>query len=55
MMGYFPGMKEVMQYCRGGKKSKQFSPESEFTEQKFTGELSRVDSAGVLKQDVLKV
>ena len=30
-----------MQYCQGGKKSKRFSPGSDFTEQIFTGELSR--------------
>ena len=41
-----------MQYCRGGKKSKRFSPGSDFTEQIFTGELSEVDLAGVLRQDV---
>ena len=34
-----------MQYCWGGKKSKRFSPGSDFTEQIFTGELSGVDSA----------
>ena len=46
-----------MQYCRGAgevKKSKRFSPGSDFTEQIFTGELSRVDSTGVLRQGVLK-
>ena len=41
-----------MEYCRGGKKSKRFSPESDYTEQIFTGELSGVDSAGVLRQGV---
>ena len=41
-----------MQYCHGGKKSKRFSQRSDFTEQIFTGELSGVDSAGVLRQDV---
>ena len=41
-----------MQYCRGGKKSKRFPPGSDFTEQIFTGELSEVDLAGVLRQDV---
>ena len=41
-----------MQYCRGGKKSKLFSPGSDFTEQIFTRKLSRVDSAGVLRQGV---
>ena len=43
-----------MQYCRGGKKSKRVSPGSDFTEQIFTVELSGVDSAGVLRQDVIK-
>ena len=41
-----------MQYCRAGKKSKIFSPGSDFTEQIFTGELSGVGSAGVLRQGV---
>ena len=41
-----------MKYCRGGKKSKHFSPGSNFAEQISTGELSGVDSAGVLRQDV---
>ena len=41
-----------MQYCRGGKKSKRFPPGSDFTEQIFTGELSEVDLARVLRQDV---
>ena len=44
-----------MQIFRVGKKSKLFSPESEFTEQIFTGEPSRVDSAGVLIQGVKSV
>ena len=42
-----------MQYCQGGKKSKRFSPGSDFTEQIFTGELSRGDSAVLLRQVVL--
>ena len=42
-----------MQYCQGGKKSKRFSPGSDFTEQIFTGELSRGDSAVLLRQGVL--
>ena len=42
-----------MQYCRGGKLSKFFSPGSDFTEQIFTEELAGMDSAGVLRQDVL--
>ena len=41
-----------MQLCQEGKKSKRFSPGSDFTEQIFTRELSRVDSAGVLRQSV---
>ena len=44
-----------MQYRRGGKKSKRFSPGSDFTEQIFTGEPSGVESAGVLRQGVLIV
>ena len=43
-----------MEYCWGGKKSKRFSPGSDFTEQIFTGEISGVDSAGVLRQGVCK-
>ena len=42
-----------MQYCRGGKKSKRFSPGSDFTEQIFTGEISGLDSAGVLRQGMI--
>ena len=41
-----------MQYCWGGKRSKRFSPGSDFTQQIFTGELSGADSAGVLRQGV---
>ena len=44
-----------MIYCRGGgggKKSKRFFPGEWFTEQIFIGELSGVDSAGVLRQGV---
>ena len=41
-----------MQYCWGGKKSNHFSPGSDFTDQTFTGELSGVDSAEVLRQVV---
>ena len=44
-----------MQNFRVGKKSKLFSPESDFTEQIFTGEPSRVHSAGVLRQGVKSV
>ena len=44
-----------MQYCRGGKKSKRVSPGSDFTEQIFTGELSGLDSAGVLRQGVFMI
>ena len=39
--------------CWGGKLSKCFSPGSDFTEQIFTGELVGMDSAGVLRQDVV--
>ena len=42
-----------MQYCRGGQLSKCFSPGSDFTEQTFTEELAGMDSAEVLRQDVL--
>ena len=42
-----------MQYCQGSEKSKRFSPGNDFTEQSFTGELSGVDSARVLRQGVL--
>ena len=41
-----------MQYCRGAKNSKRVSPGSDFTEEIFTGELSGVDSAEVLRQGV---
>ena len=41
-----------MQYCQGSKNSKRFSTGSDFTEQIFIGELSGVDSAGLLIQDV---
>ena len=44
-----------MQYCRGGKKLKRFSPGSDFTEQILTGELSGLDSAGVQRQDVYMI
>ena len=37
------------------KKSKSFSPGSDFTEEIFTGELFGVDSAGVLRQDFFNV
>ena len=33
------------------KKSKRFSPGRNFVEQIFTGELSRLDSAGLLRQN----
>ena len=42
-----------MQYCQGGKKSKRVFPGSDFTEHIFTGELSGVDSAGLLRQGVI--
>ena len=41
-----------MQYCLGGKKSRRVSLGSDFTEQIFTGELSGVDSTGVLSKGV---
>ena len=44
-----------MQYCRGGKKSKCFSPGSDFTEQISSGEHSRMDSAGLLRQGVVNI
>ena len=44
-----------MQYSRGGKKSKRFSPASNFTDHTFTMELSGVDSAGVLRQSVCDI
>ena len=44
-----------MQYCRGGKKSKRFSPGSDFTDSIFTGELSGVDSALLLKHGAFTV
>ena len=44
-----------MQYCRGGTKSKRVSLGSDFTEQIFTGELSGLDSAGVLRQGVFMI
>ena len=37
---------------RGGRKSKPFSPGTDFAGIIFTGELSGVDSAGVLRQGV---
>ena len=51
--GIFPGLKQVMQYCQGSKKSKRFSPGSDFTEHIFTGESYRLDSAGVLREGVI--
>ena len=42
-----------MQHCRGGKKSKRFSPGGDFTDQIFIWELSGLDSAGVLRQGVI--
>ena len=44
-----------MQYCLGRKKSKRFSSASDFTDQIFTGEISRVDSAGLLRQGLYGV
>ena len=37
----------------GGRKSKPFSPGTDFVALIFTGELSRVDSSGVLRQGVM--
>ena len=39
---------------RGGRKFKLFSAEGGFKGQIFTGELSGVDSAGVLRQGIMK-
>ena len=44
-----------MQYCRGGKIPERFSSESDFTEQIFTGELSGVYSAAVLRHNALNL
>ena len=52
MMGYFSGGEISFAILPGCKKSKRFSPGSDFTEQSFTGELSGVDSARLLRQDV---
>ena len=41
-----------MQYCRGSKKSKCFSPVSDFMEQIFIGELSGLDPVRLMKQGV---
>ena len=56
MIRYFP-LAEVsyMYYSRRGNKSKRFSPRSYVTDQIFTGEVSGMDSAGVLRQSVSKV
>ena len=37
---------------QGGKQSKRFSPGSDYIDQNFTGELSGVNSAGVLKHGI---
>ena len=50
---YFPRGELSYVYYRGGKKSKHFSPTSDFTDQTFAGEHSGVDSAGVLRQGVI--
>ena len=42
-----------MEYCRRDKKSKHFSSGNDFTNQIFTGKLSRVDSVRVLRQGVI--
>ena len=52
MMRYFSQVEISYAILSGGKKSKRFSPRSGFTEKIFAGEFSRVDSLGVLRQDV---
>ena len=42
-----------MQYRQLGKKSKRFSPGSDFMDSIFPGDLSEVDSAGMLRQGVI--
>ena len=54
MMQYFSRGETSYEYCQGGKKSKRFFPGSDFVEQIFTGELSEMDSAGVLRQGVME-
>ena len=52
---FFPGWNKlwyIVGVGGGGKKSKRFFPGEWFTEQIFIGELSGVDSAGVLRQGV---
>ena len=49
------GVTQITNIHRGGKKSKPFSPGTDFVGLIFTGELSRVDSAGVLRQGVVAV
>ena len=50
----FFGETQIANTHRGGRKSKPFSPETDFVGLIFTGELSRMDSARVLKQGVLR-
>ena len=52
MMGNFSRGEISYAILSGRKKSKRFSPGSDFKEQIFTGEVSGVDSVGVLRQDI---
>ena len=49
------GETQITNTHRGGRKSKPFSPGTDFVGLIFTGELSGVDSAGVLRQGVLRL
>ena len=46
------GVTQITNILRGGKKSEPFSPGTDFVGLIFTGELSGVDSPGVLRQGV---
>ena len=46
------GETQITNTHQGGRKSKPFSPGTDFVGLIFTGELSGVDSAGVLRQGV---
>ena len=48
------GETQITNTHRGGRKSKPFSPETGFAGLIFTGELSGVDSSGVLRYGVYK-
>ena len=50
---FFFGETQIATTHLGGRKSKPISPGTDFVGLIFTGELSGVDSAGVLRQDVL--